>query len=187
MAHFASHTLESARNFVLRELGMMEVEKTIISSNAALRKDGGFRAGKSNLDEPGVAVYFIYGDKTRVMACDAWLHVEDNLWAIGLALQANRKQAKWGVDSLERLFQVYVPTREEQTQPPPRRESAQQSPAGELAWWTVLGIDPITTKVVAQQAYWRLAKETHPDLGGSHEQFIRVQHAWEQACKACGW
>lgn len=34
-------------------------------------------------------------------------------------------------------------------------------------------------------AYRRLAKATHPDQGGSHEEFLTLRQAYEQALKMC--
>lgn len=43
----------------------------------------------------------------------------------------------------------------------------------------VLGIDPETDRSEVERAYRRRVKETHPDLGGSTREFLRVRQAYE--------
>jgi len=50
--------------------------------------------------------------------------------------------------------------------------------------FAVLGIEPGVTLAEARRAYRRLALVTHPDRGGSAEDFRRVQEAWEEV-RAC--
>jgi hypothetical protein len=58
---------------------------------------------------------------------------------------------------------------------PPRR--SQPRPANpHLA---VLGLSEGATREQIRQAYRRRARETHPDMGGSAEEFRRVQTAWD--------
>lgn len=41
------------------------------------------------------------------------------------------------------------------------------------------------TVTEVQEAYRRLVKSTHPDAGGSHDKFIELQAAYEQALRLC--
>lgn len=43
----------------------------------------------------------------------------------------------------------------------------------------VLGIDPDANRAAVERAYRRRVKETHPDLGGSASEFLRVREAYE--------
>lgn len=46
--------------------------------------------------------------------------------------------------------------------------------------YEVLGVDPSASQDDLRRAYRRLARETHPDLGGAASKFHAVQLAWEQ-------
>jgi hypothetical protein len=105
----------------------------------------------------------------RVLACDRWYQVVDNLWAIGKHIEALRGQQRWGVGTVEQAFAGY-----------------DALPAPKTAWWEILGVDQNASLEEIQTAYRRKAKETHPDAGGSQEEFLRVQAAWEAARKAKG-
>ena len=43
----------------------------------------------------------------------------------------------------------------------------------------LLGIQPSTLYQTGYSRYRRLSKKTHPDKGGSHEDFVRIQEAWD--------
>ncbi|ROQ40826.1 nuclease-like protein [Frondihabitans sp. PhB188] len=45
--------------------------------------------------------------------------------------------------------------------------------------YEVLGVSPAASQDELRRAYRRLARQTHPDLGGTPERFRRVQLAWE--------
>lgn len=45
--------------------------------------------------------------------------------------------------------------------------------------YKVLGVAPTASQAELKAAYTRLARQVHPDLGGSSELFILVQEAWE--------
>ncbi|MCU1542408.1 MAG: molecular chaperone DnaJ [Microbacteriaceae bacterium] len=46
--------------------------------------------------------------------------------------------------------------------------------------YEVLGVDPSASHDELRRAYRRLARETHPDTGGSSARFVAVQLAWER-------
>lgn len=46
--------------------------------------------------------------------------------------------------------------------------------------YKVLGISEQASLSDAKAAYHALVKSNHPDVGGSHEEFVNIQNAWEQ-------
>jgi len=58
---------------------------------------------------------------------------------------------------------------------------------GDLDPFKILGVDPNATKEEAQKAYRGKAAEAHPDRGGSHEQMVKVNAAWETIKRFKGW
>jgi hypothetical protein len=53
------------------------------------------------------------------------------------------------------------------------------------AWAVVLGISPPFHSGQVRSAYRAKSKQFHPDTGGDHEEFIRLQSAYEQAQQYC--
>lgn len=164
LSQFARRSLASARVFVLDELRLLRGQNVVISTNVVLRNDGLPRSGQKAPDDPGVAVYFGLKGKPKALACDRWTRVEDNLWAIGKHIEAIRGQERWGVGTLDQAFLGY-----------------DALPAPSTNWWDVLGVERDAGLETIQAAYRVLAHKTHPDTGGSQEEFIRVQSAYEAA------
>jgi hypothetical protein len=163
-ASFYEHTLAEARDFVLGELRRLGAKNPVISTNVPLRRDGLLRSGKIKVDDPGAAVYFVLSNQPRVLACDKWSDVVDNLWAIGKHIEAIRGQQRWGVGTVDQAFAGY-----------------DALPAPKTGWWQILGVDKNASLDEIQTAYREKAKATHPDHGGDQEEFLRIQRAWEQA------
>lgn len=146
----------------------------VISTNVQMRKDGTGPLAKQRLpDDPGVAVYWLQGDEWRVVACDRWARVWENIRAVGLTLEAMRGLDRWGASGiLDRVFQGFAAL------PAPGEVQAR-------GWWHVLEIDyRSVTLEEARAAYRRLAKERHPDRGGSAELMSELNAAWAAAQEA---
>nr|WP_289622805.1 J domain-containing protein [Alcanivorax sp.] len=52
--------------------------------------------------------------------------------------------------------------------------------ANASAWWAVLGVTQGAEFDAVRAAYQQKRKSTHPDHGGTTEQFKAVQQAWRQ-------
>jgi hypothetical protein len=174
-----------ARDGVLRSLKLMRVSDVLISSNIPLRKDGLPLANMAEPSDPGVAVYWVerkttwLGDKykeskvTRVLACDRYRKVRDNLHAIGLTLEAFRAIQRAGASEvLDRAFTGFV---------------ALPANAGARSWRVVLGLEGSHVSVdVIERVYRHLAIERHPDRGGTHDQMVELNNARAQALREAG-
>jgi hypothetical protein len=161
VAHFATHSLASARDYVLNELRKMGAKNVIISSNVRLRLDGLPRSTQATPEDPGVAVYFELKGENKVLACDLWHRVQDNLWAIGKHIEAIRGQERWGVGTINQAFMGY-----------------NALPSPQTSWWIVLEVDRDADFETIREAYRKKVKNAHPDTGGSEEEFILIQTAW---------
>ncbi len=140
----------------------------IISSNLELRRDGLPYANKRVLSDPGVAVYFTYKKRPMCFACDRWLAVEENMWAISKTIDALRGIERWGSgDMVEQAFTGFM---------------ALPSPE---AWWQVLGLSsPYPTEDEIDKTYRRLASDNHPDRGGDTDFMARVNQARDAGYEA---
>lgn len=155
-----------ARDDLLNELRLLGAKNVIISSNVPLRKDGLPYANFNEPDDPGIAVYFSLKDKSYALCCDRWLKTKDNLRAIGLHIAAMRGMERWGVGSVEQAFMGY------QALPPA---------VSERKWWEVLDVSPRASDDEIRQAYLKLARQHHPNNGGSDDKMAEINKAYEQA------
>jgi hypothetical protein len=53
-------------------------------------------------------------------------------------------------------------------------------------WWIVLGVSPHAGRDEIEWAYRQKARTAHPDTGGSHEAFLRLQGARDDGIAAAG-
>lgn len=123
------------------------------------------------LDDSGVAVYFNYDGKQRVLACDKWKTPAENIRALGLTVEALRSLPRWGSSEiLERTFSGF----------PALPEISSFNP--DTIWDQLgLGAQPADVEIL-HNAYKRQAKKVHPDVaGGSQEAFESLQKAYDQA------
>jgi hypothetical protein len=149
----------------LRRMGVLDGD-WLISSDVPVRLDGLPYANAAQPKDPGVAVYFRMGAKRepRVLACDAWDRVADNLAAIAGHIEALRAIDRYGVGTLEQAFAGYA---------------AIPAKTGGEDWRAEMGFKPDEhPDAEAIEARFRaLARERHPDTGGSHEAMARLNQA----------
>jgi hypothetical protein len=156
-------SVAKARDGVIDELRKMRVPdwNVVISTNVSLRRDGLPYSNQKEPSDTGAAVYFKLNGKDCVLACDKWNTVGDNLWAISKHVEALRGQDRWGVGTIEQAFAGYARLNEKT----------------EADCWEILSIPSTSTEQQILDAYRRRARETHPDHGGSAEQFSSVVQA----------
>jgi hypothetical protein len=150
------------------ELKRLGAQRVVISSNLRLRDDGlPYATQAKQLGDPGVAVYFTLSKQPRVLACDRWSSVADNMAAIAGHIEAIRAVDRYGVGTLEQAFAGY-----------------KALPADTAAdWRAVFGfpkesrpsIDDVTTR------YHAAAKQRHPDVGGTEIEMAHLNRARDYA------
>jgi hypothetical protein len=172
-SRFGRHlTIYVASQDVLEELRRLGASQTVLSTNLRVRSDGIPYSGQKIPADTGVAVWFKLGGEQRVLACDRWLRIEENLRAIALHIQALRGMDRWGVGNVAQAFAGFTAL--------PER-------AGGLAWWEVLGYDPepenlrAITAAEIEERFRKLALVHHPDRGGNAEKWHELQEARAQA------
>jgi hypothetical protein len=156
-------------NVELERLGVNVEDDSIVSTNLKLNLSGLPRGGQGEPGDPGVAVYFQKKNAPmRVIAIDAYTRVRDNLAAIAATLEAMRAiERHGGAQILERAFTgftaIAVPGKN---------------------WWDVLEVRPDASRDVIEQNFRRLARDRHPDRGGSHEAMSALNEARSAGLKA---
>jgi hypothetical protein len=160
----------TARNQLLRELDLLHASEVVLSSNVGLRRDGLPAVPDREPNDPGVAVYFTRRGKPFVIACDQFDRVRWNLRAIGATIEALRSIERHGTTSmLEQAFSGFAALPPAPTAKP---------------WREVLGLasGPVTVEAVRAQ-HFALAKQHHPDVGGTSERMQEINAAVEAAIR----
>lgn len=155
-------TLDEARKRLVDEIDKIGADNCVLSTNVALRIDGTPRMDRAAPADPGAACYFALKGRPTVLACDKWLTVAGNIAAIAAHMEALRAIDRYGVGSVEQAFAGYA-----QIEAP-------------RAWWQVLGVSATATPAEVEAAYRRLAKQHHPDAGGSDAVMAELNRARQE-------
>jgi hypothetical protein len=152
-----------ARDDVIREICLMSGRHIICSTGIPVKQDGLPYASFREPADPGVAIYWTTPKGvSRVIACDAWRTVRENIRAVGLTVQGLRQIGRAGASEiLDRAFQGFTALPEAHRAKP---------------WRDVLGDIPLNYMAI-DAAYRALAKIHHPDVGGTHDRMIEINQA----------
>lgn len=167
-AQFKDRSVHMARRVLVEEVRRFGGKGLIISSNLELRLDGNPRSGQRQPRDPGVAIFFQRGTD-MALACDVYLTVEDNLWALCRTLDALRQIERDGSPALiNRAFKGFAAL------PDPNARK----------WFEILNVPETASNEQIRSAYLRLARQYHPDSGdngGDAVMFDQVQKAYDLA------
>lgn len=164
-----NNTVYKASNGLYHNLALMGVEDIQLSSDMQLRLDGMPRSGQRMPDDAGVAVYFTRAGEKLVIACDLYMHIEDNIRAIALIVESMRRIERYGGDKMmKRAFTGFTAIEGPDAI---RKED----------WWQVLGVPPHSDREAAETSYRNLARKAHPDAGGSDAAMARLNKAIQEA------
>lgn len=145
-SRFSVKSIEACRRFLWKEISLLGGENIILSTNLVLRQDGQPYSAQRQPEDQGAAVYFKYNGRPMCFACDTWEKIQENIYAIGMTINALRGIERWGShDMMEQAFTSFVAL-------PPQRSA-----------WDVLGIEPNSGLPTIEDAYKRLARKFHPD------------------------
>jgi hypothetical protein len=158
----------------LAHLNAKEVFIHLFLGFGQIRQDGQPYAD-SKPTQPGVILSFKGKHGDTMMPCDHFDHWRDNLRAIALSLEALRKVDRYGC---AKKGEQYVGWKQ---LPDPLAKAASV-----LVRHSRLGQSTITRENF--DAIWRAATQnTHPDRGGSADDFRAVMEARETIKQAKGW
>jgi hypothetical protein len=160
-------SLAAATKELTDELRMLGGKNVVLSSNLELRRDGLPRSGQRKPDDCGVAVYFTKDNSQLCFACDRWDRVEDNIVAVAKTIEALRGIERWGTGDMIRAaftgFQALPPVPGTM---PGRR------------WWEVFGIAGHSSTAEVEARFSALARQHHPDRGGTEKGFQEINDAY---------
>lgn len=162
----AEVTLYVGRERLLEELRRLGATDVVLSTNIPARLDGLPYSKAREPNDHGVAAYFRIKGEPRVLACDKWDRVADNMAALAAHVEAMRGQLRWGVGTLEQAFGGY---------------KALPAMGAKQPWWEVLGLDAGATLEQVEQTRIALLQLHHPDRGGSHTRAAEINAAADEA------
>lgn len=167
---------DTAMELLFGELRRFGARQVVVSSNLPVRADGLPYAGQpSLLPDPGVAVYYATDKfKEQTLACDKWISVHHNMYAIARTIESWRRIERDGASQiLERAFAAFGALPAASNVPPVR------------PWWEVLALPKealsFATLVMVEAQYRDLASKAHPDRGGSDAAMAELNRAREEA------
>jgi hypothetical protein len=105
-------TLRTACARLQDQLDRLGASDVVLSTNVELTVGGEPRGDRRTPDDPGAAVYFKLADangemKERVLACDKWQTVAENICAVANHVDAIRRVERYGVGTLDQAFTGY--------------------------------------------------------------------------------
>lgn len=162
--------------FELEKLGARNIVIQCQCDRAQIRNDGWLKSGTS-LAGPAIIVSFTdaVGDE-YAYPCDTFTSFQDNLRAIALALEALRKVDRYGVTRKGEQYQGFKAL-------PPGPQPAQKMLPDEAAVFLASKVPGFDVRVLAtdpeifELAFKFAQKKVHPDAGGSHDDFVKLQEA----------
>ncbi|MBS7565109.1 J domain-containing protein [Mucilaginibacter sp. Bleaf8] len=161
----------------MNEIKLLGGTRPVISTNIPVRLDGQLYATLRPVNKDhGVAVYFIWNNKQRVIACDSYPKIEDNLRAIELTIEGIRRPERYGIaDAINSAFERFKLI-----------GSGDHTPAPVETWWRTLEVSPDASLETITKAFHALAKLYHPDMRplGNKEKFQRIKAAYDEAIKS---
>jgi hypothetical protein len=161
-------TVEEAFERLESELQAIGAQYCVVSSNLEVRLNGYPRSNQRKLSEPGVAVYFQLKGEPRCLPCDTYNEVAQNIAAVAAHIKATRAIERHGVASVAEMFAGFT---------------AIAAQPGQRAWWAVLGLERSASVEDIEAAFRRLARERHPDHGGSTALMAELNTARDAARK----
>lgn len=155
----------------------------VITSDLPLRHDG-LPYADSRCADPGVAVYWLErniisgGWTERVLACDYWKEIHQNIRALNLTIEAICGIDRWGcTEIVERAFAGFtaLPAAGETS----RRKTWREVLEMQGEHFTQLELDE--QLLIAKGRFRKKMVDQHPDKGGGLEAAAELNVAMEQA------
>lgn len=162
-------SIAKGSNFIQEEIRKLGGNAIVISTNLEYKSNGSPYSNQKDPIDKGVAVYFKYKGESMVLACDTFDKIGCNLYAISKTIAAMRSIERYGCSELlSRAFTGF------KALPDPNNKEQE-------FWGDILDVSKDATIEEMKKAFYRKAKELHPDSNtGDHNSFIKLQEAYQQ-------
>lgn len=114
-----------------------------------------------------VALQFTFEKRRYLIRHGALISSEGNLRTIALMLESFSEFINRGFMQWRDCFQPFA--------------IQEQIKETKSEWWRVLRLPSDATSIEIDKAYRDQARKHHPDRGGNHESFLRIQRAYNEA------
>lgn len=168
-----------------RELDFLRAKNVVIQADCGpemIRRDGMLRSG-AMLRGPGIILSFESKHGELSYPCDTYTHWECNIRAIAISLEALRTVDRYGVTRRAEQYKGW-----DRIEGPTKPSTSNVEDAALLLakYHVVPFRDILKSRGIFEAAYRVAATKTHPDAGGSVDEFKRVQAAKELLDKHFG-
>ena len=165
-------TLAAAADRVQEEVERLGGRNLVISTNIEPTLSGRPRSGQAKPADAGAAVYFQLSGEPIALACDTFDDVAQNLAGLAGHIEATRTIERYGVQKAIESLRAFM---------------ALPAPAASRpSWRVVLNLHGDVTPAIIANAYRKLARERHPDAGGSAAAIIELGDARRDALESIG-
>jgi hypothetical protein len=157
------------------ELRWLRASDVVIEAGCLLSqiRNDGWPRSSARPDHPAVRLSFRAKGKSIAFPCDTYDSMDDNLRAIALTLESLRAIDRYAVTQDSEQYKGWMALPAPGTGPMTREEAAQFLVTHGSSHVSANNTDPEAVR----HAYRNAAKSLHPDSGGTHEQFTRLQEA----------
>lgn len=163
-SRFGRSSFNKARKILLDELRKLHAQEIVLSTNRALKLNGDPYSSHREPEDSGVAVYFYWNGRPHTMACDTYHHDWENMKAIAASVSAMRTMSRHGASPLlERAMGGFAALPEEGHSTNKFVEVFESCEDGEEA----------------RKLRRKLLGDHHPDRGGSAEEIIMINAAFD--------
>lgn len=160
-----------------REINHLKGKSVVIQIDLEPRdiRNDGWPRSSARPKSPGVVVSFQSSKGPLSFACDTYTAWEDNVRAISLTMEALRAVDRYGSTRGNEQYKGFA-----QIEAPAATKPMTVEVAAALlaSYHPTYSGHSVRANSEAREAAYRIAvKSTHPDAGGSHDEFVRVQEA----------
>jgi hypothetical protein len=149
------------------EVQRLRGDDLLVSTSLKPQDYGKFRW--PGVTDPGAAVYFKVEGAPVVLACDTFDELPQNLAGLAAHMEAARRIERVGVQTALETLRGY----------------ALLTAAGP-PWYTVLSVPADARADAINAAYRTLARQHHPDRGGSEAKMAELNNARDEGLKQAG-
>jgi hypothetical protein len=158
-----------------REIGKLSGKSIVIQIDVEPRdiRNDGWPRSSARPKSPGVVVSFASTKGNLSFACDTYTAWEDNLRAIGLTMESLRAVDRYGATQGNEQYRGFA-----QIEAPAAIALDAVAAADFIGSHSgFIGIELLADVKLLEFAYRKALKKLHPDVGGSHDLFCRLQEA----------
>jgi hypothetical protein len=155
-------SVESALKYLQEELDHARAHKAVLYSNFDNLHNERSRSKKGHSE--GVTLEISVGDTTAHIACDKWYHIQQNIYALHLAVRHLRLFEDWGIATAEFMMTPFaVQARPDATHNHGDESDEHNRRSLDAPWRRLLGLGETATLDDANAVYRSRAKKVADD------------------------